>query len=89
MEARDLVKRFGGLQAVAGMSIALAPGEMVGLIGPNGAGKTTLFNLLAGAFRPTSARSASARRTSPARAPSRASPAASAAPSRSRAPSPR
>ena len=54
MEGRDLVKRFGGLQAVAGMSIALAPGELVGLIGPNGAGKTTLFNLLAGAFRPTS-----------------------------------
>ena len=54
MAARDLTKRFGGLQAVAGMSIALAPGEMVGLIGPNGAGKTTLFNLLAGAFRPTS-----------------------------------
>jgi branched-chain amino acid transport system ATP-binding protein len=54
VEGRALVKRFGGLAAVDGMSIALAQGEMVGLIGPNGAGKTTLFNLLAGALRPTS-----------------------------------
>ncbi|HRO12341.1 ABC transporter ATP-binding protein [Amaricoccus sp.] len=54
IEGRGLVKRFGGVTAVDGMSIALAPGEMVGLIGPNGAGKTTLFNLLAGTFPPTS-----------------------------------
>ena len=54
IEARDLKKRFGGVHAVDGMSITLAPGEMVGLIGPNGAGKTTLFNLLAGSLRPTS-----------------------------------
>jgi branched-chain amino acid transport system ATP-binding protein len=54
VEARNLVKRFGGALAVNGMSIALAPGELVGLIGPNGAGKTTLFNLLAGSLRPTS-----------------------------------
>jgi branched-chain amino acid transport system ATP-binding protein len=54
LEGRGLVKRFGGLRAVDGMSIALARGEMVGLIGPNGAGKTTLFNLLAGNLRPTS-----------------------------------
>jgi branched-chain amino acid transport system ATP-binding protein len=53
-EARNLVKRFGGMVAVDGMSIALAGGEMVGLIGPNGAGKTTLFNLLAGSVAPTS-----------------------------------
>jgi branched-chain amino acid transport system ATP-binding protein len=53
IEGHDLVRRFGGLSAVDGMSIALAPGEMVGLIGPNGAGKTTLFNLLAGAIRPS------------------------------------
>src|SRR4051795_4709236 len=37
IEARNLVKRFGGLHAVDGMSLALAPGEIVGLIGPNGA----------------------------------------------------
>ena len=54
IEARGLVKQFGGLRAVDGMSIALGHGEMLGLIGPNGAGKTTLFNLLAGSLKPTS-----------------------------------
>jgi branched-chain amino acid transport system ATP-binding protein len=54
VEARDLVRRFGGLRAVDGMSIALQRGEMLGLIGPNGAGKTTLFNLIAGSLKPTS-----------------------------------
>jgi branched-chain amino acid transport system ATP-binding protein len=56
VEARRLVKHFGGLCAVDGMSIALQHGEMVGLIGPNGAGKTTLFNLLAGSLRPSAGR---------------------------------
>ncbi len=54
IDARDLVKRFDGNTAVAGMSLQLATGEMVGLIGPNGAGKTTLFNLIAGSLKPTS-----------------------------------
>ncbi|OJF99663.1 ABC transporter ATP-binding protein [Rhizobium sp. 58] len=54
IDARDLVKRFDGNTAVAGMSLTLAAGEMVGLIGPNGAGKTTLFNLIAGSLKPTS-----------------------------------
>jgi branched-chain amino acid transport system ATP-binding protein len=54
IEARDLVKQFGGLCAVDSMSITLRRGEMVGLIGPNGAGKTTLFNLIAGSLKPTS-----------------------------------
>jgi branched-chain amino acid transport system ATP-binding protein len=54
VEALNLVRRFGGLRAVDGMSIALQRGEMLGLIGPNGAGKTTLFNLIAGSLKPTS-----------------------------------
>jgi branched-chain amino acid transport system ATP-binding protein len=54
MAARDLVKRFDGMTAVAGMSLTLHKGEMVGLIGPNGAGKTTLFNLIAGSLKPSS-----------------------------------
>jgi branched-chain amino acid transport system ATP-binding protein len=54
IEACALVKQFGGMCAVDGMSIALRRGEMIGLIGPNGAGKTTLFNLIAGSLRPTS-----------------------------------
>ncbi len=53
LQADGLVKLFGGLRAVDGMSLALERGEMVGLIGPNGAGKTTFFNLLAGSLRPT------------------------------------
>jgi branched-chain amino acid transport system ATP-binding protein len=52
LEARGLVKVFGGLRAVDGMSLTLGRGEMLGVIGPNGAGKTTLFNLLAGSLRP-------------------------------------
>jgi branched-chain amino acid transport system ATP-binding protein len=45
-------KRFGGLQAVSGASLDVAPGEIVGLIGPNGAGKTTLFHLISGFLAP-------------------------------------
>ena len=54
VEASGLIKQFGGLRAVDGMSITLHRGELLGLIGPNGAGKTTLFNLLAGSLEPTS-----------------------------------
>jgi ABC-2 type transport system ATP-binding protein len=42
----DLVVRFGGLTAVAGVSFAVAPGEVFGLLGPNGAGKTTTIRVL-------------------------------------------
>jgi branched-chain amino acid transport system ATP-binding protein len=44
--------RFGGVQAVAGVSCSFAPGEFVGLIGPNGAGKTTLLRIVAGVLSP-------------------------------------
>ena len=54
LAARGLAKRFGGLQAVAGLDLTVAPGEMLGLIGPNGAGKTTVFNLLSGFLAPDS-----------------------------------
>jgi ABC-2 type transport system ATP-binding protein len=52
LEARDLVKRFGDREALRGVSIAAAAGELVAVIGPNGAGKTTLLSILAGIQKP-------------------------------------
>jgi branched-chain amino acid transport system ATP-binding protein len=52
LEARGLSKRFGGVQAVSGLDVDVADGEVLGLIGPNGAGKTTAFNLLSGFLEP-------------------------------------
>jgi branched-chain amino acid transport system ATP-binding protein len=49
----DLGKKFGGFTALREVSIAVPEKEILGIIGPNGAGKTTLFNLIAGAFKPT------------------------------------
>ena len=56
IRVENLHKRFGGLRAVDGASLEIAAGSITGLIGPNGAGKTTLFNVIAGAFAPTSGR---------------------------------
>jgi len=53
--AEDVHVRFGGVQALAGASIRVDAGEIVGLIGPNGAGKSTLMNVISGTVRPTSA----------------------------------
>ena len=44
----DVTVRFGGITALSGVSMTLAPGEVLGLIGPNGAGKTTLFDVVSG-----------------------------------------
>ncbi|MCU1606666.1 MAG: amino acid/amide transporter ATP-binding protein 1, family [Modestobacter sp.] len=56
LRADDLVRHFGGVVAVGGVSLEVQPGRVVGLVGPNGAGKTTCFNLLTGFLRPTSGR---------------------------------
>ena len=50
----NLHMHFGGIRAVNGTSLTIEQNSITGLIGPNGAGKTTLFNVIAGAYRPTS-----------------------------------
>lgn len=52
LEVSGLTRRFGGLVAVDDMSLALAPGEILGLLGPNGSGKSTVLNLISGALSP-------------------------------------
>ena len=54
LEVRDVTRRFGGLVANKDVSFDVRRGEILGLIGPNGAGKSTMFNLIAGAFPPSS-----------------------------------
>lgn len=51
IEALNVEKRYGALQALAGVSLAVAEGEFFGLLGPNGAGKTTLISIIAGLTR--------------------------------------
>jgi branched-chain amino acid transport system ATP-binding protein len=53
LETRGLARRFGGLEAVAGVDLRIVPGEVRALIGPNGAGKTTLVGLISGRLRPS------------------------------------
>jgi ABC-2 type transport system ATP-binding protein len=52
LEARGLVKRYGGRAALKGIDLEVRPGELLAVIGPNGAGKTTLLSILAGVARP-------------------------------------
>ncbi len=52
MQARGLVKRYGGREALRGVGFEAGPGELVAVIGPNGAGKTTLLSILAGILEP-------------------------------------
>jgi branched-chain amino acid transport system ATP-binding protein len=54
VEVEDLTKVFGGLRAVDGVTLRVAPGERRALIGPNGAGKTTLFHCVTGTQRASS-----------------------------------
>jgi branched-chain amino acid transport system ATP-binding protein len=54
LEAKDLHVEFAGVKAVAGVDLALARDEILGLIGPNGAGKSTLVNAITGFVRPSS-----------------------------------
>src|SRR6185503_15123783 len=49
-----LVKAYKQRRVVNGVSIEVAPGEVVGLLGPNGAGKTTTFNMVVGVLKPDS-----------------------------------
>lgn len=53
LQVQNLVKHFGGVKAVDGVSFEVAPGECVALIGPNGAGKSTSFACIAGQHVPT------------------------------------
>lgn len=53
LSARNIDKRFGGIQALSDYSIDIIQGDLMGLIGPNGAGKTTVFNLLSGVLKPS------------------------------------
>jgi ABC-2 type transport system ATP-binding protein len=52
----NVVKAYGAVRAVDGVSFSASAGEFIALLGPNGAGKTTLFQLLAGLFVPDSGR---------------------------------
>jgi branched-chain amino acid transport system ATP-binding protein len=54
MNVDNVVKIFGGLTAVGGVSLDIPRRSIVSVIGPNGAGKTTLFNMLTGLYKPTS-----------------------------------
>lgn len=51
LDIQDVTKRFGGFQALSGVSLMVETGERFGLIGPNGSGKTTLINCISGVLR--------------------------------------
>ena len=54
LECRQLVKKYGSVQALNGIDLELPEGKIIGLLGPNGSGKTTLIKLASGLLQPTS-----------------------------------
>ena len=54
LECKALFKRYGSVQALKNVGLAIEPGHIVGLLGPNGSGKTTLIKLANGLLQPTS-----------------------------------
>lgn len=54
LEVRDIVMSYAGVTVLQGVSIAVRPGEVVGLVGHNGAGKSTLMRVISGAIKPVS-----------------------------------
>jgi len=54
LHVKEVCKHYGAIRAVDGVSMAVGPGQIVGVIGPNGSGKTTLFNSILGQIKPTS-----------------------------------
>jgi ABC-2 type transport system ATP-binding protein len=56
LQLHDVVKRYGGFTAVAGISLSVHRGEIFGFLGPNGAGKTTTIRMVAGVLRPSEGR---------------------------------
>ena len=56
LSVEGVTRRFGGLEALSGVSLEAGNGEVLGLIGPNGSGKTTLFNVVSGLYQPDEGR---------------------------------
>ena len=53
LQIEDVRQRFGALTVLNGITVAVPPGQALGVVGPNGAGKTTLLDIVAGGRRPT------------------------------------
>jgi len=56
LQLTDIEKHFGGVRALDHVSLAIRPGEILGMIGPNGSGKTTLINIVTGLYQPEGGR---------------------------------